>query len=95
MEFTFWLHDFENGPFVNKSDASRFVYPSTRICEKELNSPNTFKSHNTTTITTTAFKMDLIVPYIGMKRLISQSKTPTTIKTVTTVSNGISHRPPC
>lgn len=66
-----------------------------RICEKELKSPNTFKSHNTTTITTTAFKMDLIVPCMGMNRLTSQSKTPTTIKTITIFSNGISQRPPC
>jgi hypothetical protein len=33
---------------------------------------------------TTQFKIDFIVPCMGMKRLISHSKTPTTIKTITT-----------
>jgi len=54
------------------------------IRENEWNSPNMFSSHKTTQITTTAFKIDLIVPCIGMKRLTSHSKTPTTTKTITT-----------
>jgi len=52
-------------------------------CEKEWKSPKMFRSHKTTQITTTAFKIDLIVPCIGMYRLTSQSRTPTTIKTIT------------
>src|SRR5271156_3729136 len=60
-----------------------FSYAPTWIWDKELNNPKTFSSHNTTAITTTAFKMDLIVPCIGMKRLTSQSRTPTTIRTIT------------
>jgi len=42
-----------------------------------------FRSHKTTQITTTAFKIDLIDPAIGMKRLTNQSRTPTTIRTIT------------
>jgi hypothetical protein len=66
-----------------------------RRCENELNSPNTFRSHSTTTITTTPFKIDLIVPCIGMNRLISHRITPTTIKTPTTCISGMSLQPPC
>src|SRR5580704_5301080 len=65
-------------------------YPPTRIWGRELKSPKTFNSHKTTTMTTTAFKMDLIVPCIGMKRLMSQSRTPTTIKTITMFIRGMS-----
>jgi hypothetical protein len=43
--------------------------------------PKMFRSHNTTPITTTAFKMDLIDPAIGMKLLTSHNKTPTMIRT--------------
>jgi len=39
---------------------------STWIMERELKSPKTFRSHKTTTITTTPFKIDLIDPAIGM-----------------------------
>jgi len=42
-----------------------------------------FRSHETTPTSTTAFKMDLIDPAMGMKLLTSDSKTPTT----TSVSN--------
>jgi hypothetical protein len=52
-------------------------------------SPKTFKSHKTTAMTTTAFKMDLIVPCIGM-RLTSQSITPTTTSTINMLINGMS-----
>ena len=65
------------------------------MCENELNRPNTLNSHKTTAITTTPFRIDLIVPCIGINRLTSHSKTPTTIKTTTTFINGISLRPPC
>jgi len=39
---------------------------STWIAESELISPKTFRSHRTTTMTTTPFKIDLIDPAIGM-----------------------------
>jgi hypothetical protein len=45
-------------------------------------------------MTTTPFKIDLIVPCIGMNRLTSQSKTPSTIKTITTCIKGMSLRAP-
>jgi hypothetical protein len=44
--------------------------------------PKTFKSHTTTPITTTALKIDLIDPAIGMKLLTSHNRTPTMIKTI-------------
>jgi hypothetical protein len=50
-----------------------------------------FRSHRTVAITTTAFKMDLIVPCIGMKLLTSQSKTPTTIRTTSICIKGIGY----
>src|SRR5580658_1567913 len=52
-----------------------------------------FSSHKTVTITTTAFKIDLIDPAIGMKLFTSHSNTPTTIKTINTCSNGINLAP--
>jgi hypothetical protein len=57
-------------------------YDPMRMWEKEWKSPKTFKSHKTTPITTTAFKIDLICDCIGMKLLTSQSRTPTTIRIV-------------
>jgi hypothetical protein len=42
-------------------------------------SPKTFTSHTTTTITTTAFRIDLIDRAIGMNEFTSQRSTPTTI----------------
>ncbi|MFZ3215009.1 MAG: Crp/Fnr family transcriptional regulator [Candidatus Acidiferrales bacterium] len=45
------------------------------------------------TITTTAFKSDLIDPAIGMKLFTSQSNTPTTTSTISICSNGISFYP--
>jgi hypothetical protein len=52
-----------------------------------------FSSHKTVTITTTAFKIDLIDPAIGMKLFTSHSSTPTTISTINTCSNGMSFCP--
>jgi hypothetical protein len=52
-------------------------------------SPKTFKSQTTTQITTTAFRIDFIDPAIGMKVLISQRRTPTTIRTTSTWISGI------
>jgi hypothetical protein len=65
-------------------------YDPTRMCGSHASTPNTFSSHSTTQITTTAFKIDLIVPCIGMNRLISHSKIPTTISTITIFINGMS-----
>jgi hypothetical protein len=53
----------------------------TRILEREPKTPKTFRSHKTTAIITTAFKIDLIEPAMGMNRLMSQRITPTTIRT--------------
>jgi hypothetical protein len=58
------------------------AYDPTRMWEKEWKSPKTFKSHKTTPITTTAFKIDLICDCIGMKLLTSQSRTPTTTRII-------------
>src|SRR5277367_1101891 len=44
-------------------------------------------------MTTTAFKMDLIVPCMGMKRLTSQSRTPTTTRTIRTCNKGMDYLP--
>jgi hypothetical protein len=52
----------------------------TWIREREWNNPNTLRSHNTTQMTTTAFKMDLILPAMGMKLFTSHRRTPTTIR---------------
>src|ERR1035437_845503 len=46
-------------------------------------------SHRTTAITTTPFKMALICPCMGMKRLTSHSNRPTTHSAITTVTSGI------
>jgi hypothetical protein len=54
-------------------------YP-TWIFEREWNKPKTLRSHKTTQITTTAFKIDLMLAAIGMKRFTNQSSTPTTIR---------------
>jgi hypothetical protein len=60
----------------------RLAYAPTWIRERECKSPKTSKSHKTTPITTTAFKIDLIDPAIGMKLLTSHSRTPTTIRAI-------------
>jgi hypothetical protein len=52
-------------------------------------SPKTLRSHKTTAMTTTAFKIDLMEPAMGMYELTSQRRTPTTIKTSTTWIRGI------
>src|SRR5215469_15391658 len=59
------------------------------MCARLLNSPKTLRSHKTTAMTTTPFKMDLIVACIGINRLTSHSKTPTTISTINMLINGI------
>jgi len=52
-------------------------------------SPKTLRSHKTTAMTTTAFKIVLMEPAIGMYELTSQRRTPTTIKTNTTWIKGM------
>lgn len=56
--------------------------------------PKIFRSHRTTAITTTAFRIDLIEPAIGMKLFTNQSRTPTTIRTINTWSKGMIGLPP-
>src|SRR5665213_2979551 len=51
--------------------------------------PKTFSSHTTTQITTTALRIDLIEPAIGMNEFTSHSSTPTTISTNNTCTSGI------
>jgi hypothetical protein len=58
------------------------VYAPMWIRDREWMNPKMFRSQTTVPITTTAFKIDLIEPAIGMKLLTSQSRTPTTIKTI-------------
>ena len=55
-----------------------------RLLVRLLKSPKTFRSHKTTPITTTAFKIDLMDDAIGMKLLTSQRRTPITIRTTKT-----------
>ena len=50
------------------------------ILETEWNNPNTFRSHKDRPMTTTAFKIDLMEPAIGLKLLTNQTRTPTTFR---------------
>jgi hypothetical protein len=61
------------------------------LCSQEKASkiPNTRRSHKTTAMTTTAFRIDLMELAIGMKRLTSHNRTPTTIRVNATYSNDI------
>ena len=58
-----------NHGFHRRNDAplalSQDNFP-TWIAESEVKSPKTFRSHRTTLMTTTPFKIDLIDPAIGM-----------------------------
>jgi predicted secreted protein len=64
-------------------------YFPTRIVESSPMSPKTLRSHKTTTMITTAFKIILMEPAIGMYELTSQRRTPTTIKVSTTWIKGM------
>src|ERR1700730_9422437 len=44
-------------------------------------------------MTTTPFKIDLMLPAMGMKRFTSHSRTPTTIKTTTRLMRGMIYSP--
>jgi hypothetical protein len=59
----------------------------------ELNTPKTFSNHRTTAITTTALRIDLIEAAMGINRLTSQSKTPTTINVRIMLIKGIADLP--
>jgi hypothetical protein len=85
LDFTLGSVDFVriHGNWV-LSALNRGSYFPTRIPERALITPKTFRSHKTTTITTTAFKIDLMEPAMGMNRLMSQRITPTTIRTTMT-----------
>jgi len=56
----------------------------TWMVEREPRIPKTLRSHKITAMTTTAFKIDFMDPAMGMYRLMSQRRTPTTIRTITT-----------
>jgi hypothetical protein len=61
--------------------------------EREWRTPKAFRSHKTTAITTTIFRMLLIEPAIGMKLFTSQRRKPITIKTATRWIKGIINLP--
>lgn len=65
-----------------------------RILDREPKTPKTFRSHKTTAMITTAFKIVLMEPAIGINRLINQRITPTTIRTTMTWIKGMSNTPP-
>ena len=53
------------------------------------NTPKTLSNQRTTTTTTTILRICLILPSIGMYVLTSQSRTPTTMRVITIVTNDI------
>jgi len=57
-----------NNPFRRSYAPTELSQDSrpTRIVDSECKRPKTFKSHTTTQMTTTPFKIDLIDPAIGM-----------------------------
>ena len=65
---------------LSLSFSCKFLYLPMCILETEWNNPNTFRSHKNTPMTTTAFKIDLMEPAIGMKLLTSQRRTSTTFR---------------
>jgi len=56
---------------------------------KRTEQSNTFKSRTTTTMTTTAFKIELMPPAIGIKRFTNHNRTPTTIRIATRLIKGM------
>jgi hypothetical protein len=71
---------------------SRVCYP-TRSRDREWSNPNALRSHITTQMTTTAFKIDLMELAMGMNELISHRMTPTTIKVNNTWTRGMIYSP--
>jgi len=59
--------------------------------DREPITPKTLKSHSTTMITTTTFRIFLIFPSIGMYVLISHNATPTIIRAMRMDINDIFH----
>src|SRR5579859_366018 len=51
--------------------------------------PKIFRSQSTTPMTTTPFKIDLMLPAMGMKRFTSHKRKPTTMRTRRTLRIGI------
>ena len=56
---------------LSPSFSCKSLYLPSWALERDLINPNTFRSHKTTAMTTTAFKIDLMEPAIGMKLLTS------------------------
>lgn len=71
-----------------------FYFPTRNLVISPM-SPKTVRSHKTTAMTTTAFKIDLMEPAIGMYELTSQRRTPTTIRTSTTWIKGMLYSSSC
>ena len=69
-----------SGSILDLDAAMRPGYPM-RTLEREWNNPNTLRSQSTTQMTTTAFKIDLILPAMGMNWFTNHRRTPTTIRT--------------
>jgi hypothetical protein len=65
---------------MSRAKSGLYARHPTRIREREWKIPNTFRSHNTTPITTTPLSMDLMLPAIGMKRFTSHRRNPTMIR---------------
>jgi hypothetical protein len=74
---------------LSRAESALFAGHPTRIREREWNNPNTLRSHNTTPMTTTPFKIDLMLPAMGMKRFTSHNRTPTTIRVNRICMRGI------
>jgi hypothetical protein len=79
-----WLSKKERHLALNQDS-----YFPTLMLEISLMSPKTVRSHKTTAMTTTAFKIALMEPAIGMYELTSQRRTPTTTRTNTTWTKGM------
>jgi hypothetical protein len=82
--WAFWLSKKARHLMLNQGS-----YFPTRIVESSPMSPKTLRSHKTTTMITTAFKIDLMEPAMGMYELMSQRITPTTTKTTITLIKGM------
>lgn len=64
-------------------------YLPTLMFERLWRIPKTFRSHITTAMTTTAFKIDLIEFAMGMNLFTSHRRTPTTMSVATIWSSGM------
>jgi hypothetical protein len=90
------IRDYFVGPkLLLDTNLNQDSYLPTRNLEISPMSPKTVRSQMTTAMTTTAFKIDLMEPAIGMYELTSQRSTPTTIKTTTTWIKGMIYSSLC